>query len=80
MNQLPRALRTLSVLFIVAILLPVRPIALAQTASPTQRYVAITGADTGDCADSAVPCRTIQYAIDRAVAGRILRASPFPAP
>ncbi len=32
----------------------------------TFRYVAITGTDTTDCANSAAPCRTVQYAVDQA--------------
>lgn len=35
----------------------------------TQRYVATTGADSGDCSDMSAPCETIQYAIDQGVNG-----------
>jgi hypothetical protein len=30
------------------------------------RYVATSGADTGDCTNPANPCRTVQYAVDQA--------------
>jgi PKD repeat protein len=36
---------------------------------PNGRYVAASGADTGDCATSAAPCLTINYAVGQAVAG-----------
>jgi len=36
---------------------------------PNGRYVATTGADTGDCSTSAAPCLTINYAVGQAVAG-----------
>ncbi|MBL1127171.1 MAG: hypothetical protein HND44_01485 [Chloroflexi bacterium] len=35
----------------------------------TTRYVATTGADSGNCSSPASPCATIQYAHDQAVAG-----------
>lgn len=38
-------------------------------ASATTRYVAITGTDTGKCAKSSAPCRTILYAVNHSVAG-----------
>ena len=39
---------------------------------PSTRYVATTGADTGDCGNSASPCATITYAISQAVAGNTI--------
>ncbi|MBI5033448.1 MAG: hypothetical protein HZB51_23245 [Chloroflexi bacterium] len=33
------------------------------------RYVATSGADTGNCLSSAVPCRTIQYAVNQSTSG-----------
>jgi hypothetical protein len=35
-------------------------------AQSSTRYVATTGSDSGDCTDSANPCRTVQYAVDAA--------------
>lgn len=40
---------------------------------PIVRYVATTGVDSGDCSTSATPCRTIQYAVDRAGEGDEIR-------
>ena len=37
------------------------------------RYVATTGVDSGFCAAAATPCRTLQYAVDRAVANDEVR-------
>lgn len=50
----------------------------AGRASPAQpqasiRYVAPSGADTGDCADAAAPCASIQYAVDAAAPGDEIR-------
>lgn len=43
---------------------------------PTPRYVAITGTDfLNDCADSAAPCRTVQYAVDKASKGDIIKVA-----
>jgi PKD repeat protein len=36
---------------------------------PNGRYVAVSGTDEGDCAASATPCATINYAVGQAVAG-----------
>jgi len=41
----------------------------AQAQGSLIRYVAPTGADAGDCAVSAHPCATVQYAVDRAATG-----------
>ena len=43
------------------------PVPAARAA--TTRFVALTGADSGACASSASPCRTIGYALDQAAAG-----------
>ena len=32
----------------------------------TGRYVATSGANSGDCSNSTTPCRTVQYAVDQA--------------
>ncbi len=56
------------------------PLAAQQT-QPTDnpkastRYVATSGADTGDCTNPASPCRTVQYAVDRAGEGDELRVA-----
>jgi len=40
----------------------------------TIRYVSsVSGEDTGDCTGTAAPCRTLQYAVDQAVAGDEVR-------
>ena len=40
----------------------------------TIRYVSsVSGEDTGDCAGTAAPCRTLQYAVDQAAAGDEVR-------
>jgi hypothetical protein len=36
-------------------------------AATTDRHVASTGADTGDCATASAPCRTITYALTQAI-------------
>ena len=47
-------------------------IAPAQAATP--RYVSATGVDSGNCATSSAPCRTIAYTIEQAKAsGLVLR-------
>ncbi len=45
----------------------------ARADGPTVRYVAPTGSDSGNCTNPAAPCRTIQYAIDRAGPGDEVR-------
>jgi hypothetical protein len=39
------------------------------------RYVAITGSDSSDCTNPAAPCRTLQYAVDQASDGDIIRVA-----
>jgi hypothetical protein len=46
--------------------------AVAAAPAPSIRYVATTGADTGDCGNSASPCGTIKYALSQAVAGNTI--------
>lgn len=41
----------------------------ASASMPNVRYVAPTGIDTGDCTSPVSPCRTLQYAVDKAVSG-----------
>lgn len=46
----------------------------AQELCPGQRFVAIDGSDFGnDCRDGALPCRSIQHAIDSACDGELVR-------
>ena len=40
------------------------------------RYVAATGTDTSDCASSAAPCQTINYAVDQAIGGETIHVGP----
>jgi len=42
---------------------------------PTTRYVATSGVDTGDCSNSAAPCRTVQYAVDVADEGNTIKVA-----
>jgi hypothetical protein len=44
-------------------------------ATPTLRYIALTGSDIGDCGASAYPCRTVQYAVDLANPGDEIRVA-----
>jgi len=44
-------------------------------AQDTCRHVAVTGIDRGDCASASHPCRTIQYALDRADAGDLVKVA-----
>lgn len=48
-------------------------IAAGAVASAATRYVATSGADTGDCSSS--PCRTIQYAVNQASAGDTVKVA-----
>jgi hypothetical protein len=38
-------------------------------AAATQRHIATTGADSGDCASASAPCRTVTYALTQSIAG-----------
>lgn len=53
--------------FLIALALLVSPI--PTHSAGTTRYVATTGTDSGKCAKSAAPCRTIEYAVTHAAAG-----------
>ena len=44
-------------------------------AQDTCRHVAVTGIDRGDCASASHPCRTIQYALDRADSGDLIKVT-----
>lgn len=46
----------------------------ARAANAT-RYVATTGADSGDCTDANNPCRTVQYALERATSGDLVKVA-----
>jgi hypothetical protein len=39
------------------------------------RYVALTGVDSSTCTDSGQPCRTVQYAVDAANAGDVVKVA-----
>jgi hypothetical protein len=41
----------------------------------TTRYVAASGADTGDCSSTSTPCRTIQYAVNQSASGNVIRVA-----
>jgi hypothetical protein len=38
-------------------------------------YVSTTGVDSGDCSGSGAPCRTIQYAVDQASVGSVIKVA-----
>jgi hypothetical protein len=44
-------------------------------ADPGTRYVAVSGEDTTDCNDPAHPCRTVQFAVDAAGAGDVIKVA-----
>jgi uncharacterized repeat protein (TIGR01451 family) len=46
---------------------------LSSAAAP--RYVCITGTNSGDCTDSRLPCRTVQYAVDQASEGSVIKVA-----
>lgn len=49
---------------------------VVQAQSSNIRYVALTGANTGnDCTHGSSPCRTVQYAIDQAHSGEEIRVA-----
>jgi hypothetical protein len=50
-------------------LLGILLVLLPAQAQGSVRYVATTGADSGNCSDSGAPCLTIGYAIGQASAG-----------
>ncbi len=45
----------------------------ARAATGIDRYVAVGGADAGDCSAEAAPCATIQYAVDHTAPGDTVR-------
>lgn len=45
------------------------PVSSAHADGAATRYVATTGVDVGDCTSAAVPCRTIQYAVNQSSSG-----------
>jgi hypothetical protein len=48
---------------------------LAPAGSPTARYVALTGSDVYTCATPISACRTVQYAVDVAGAGDVIKVA-----
>ena len=72
--SLTLALALAGVLLLLALLSASSP---AQAAPPPDfLYVATTGVDfLNNCADSATPCRTVQYAVDKASKGDIIKVA-----
>jgi len=50
-------------------------VALRQDTSSVTRYVATTGVDHGDCSTPTSPCRTVQYAVDMARDGDLIKVA-----
>jgi nitrous oxidase accessory protein NosD len=48
---------------------------ISAMAQASIRYVATSGADSGDCTDPAAPCRSVQYAVDSARDGDVIRVA-----
>jgi hypothetical protein len=44
-------------------------------AEGSTRYVATTGADSGDCTNPSNPCQTVQYAVDRAASDDVIKVA-----
>jgi hypothetical protein len=50
-------------------------VGVAADAGGVMHYVAPTGVDSGNCTDPGQPCRTIQYAVDAANAGDVVKVA-----
>jgi hypothetical protein len=50
-------------------------VSVAASAEGSTRYVAPTGMDSGSCTDPDHPCRTVQYAVDAANAGDVVKVA-----
>ncbi len=61
-------------LAIVALSRPDQPLS-AGNQNATVRYVSPNGVDVGDCVSNATPCRTIQYAVNRADSGDTIQVA-----
>jgi hypothetical protein len=53
----------------------VAAVAAPARAQVTTRCVATTGEDDGDCTQAVSPCRTVQYAVDAASEGEVVRVA-----
>ena len=60
---------TLALLWDLGSLSFVRDIPAVQAQGPGTRYVRSDGNDSGDCTNSATPCRTVQYGAGQAATG-----------
>ena len=47
----------------------------SQAQTPTPRYVIVGGSDTTDCTNPAAPCGTVQYAVDMAAPGDVIKVA-----
>jgi len=50
-------------------------IAASASASAADRYVSTSGSDVGDCSSAGAPCATIQYALDMAGGGDVIKVA-----
>jgi hypothetical protein len=58
-----------------AVLVALMVLGNSARAQATTRYVATTGVDSGDCTDASNPCRAIQYAVDVAAEGDLIKVA-----
>jgi uncharacterized repeat protein (TIGR01451 family) len=76
MNQRPFLALALSLALCLIVLAAMAYVAGAPAqAQETTRYVAVTGTDSGDCTDPENPCRTVQYAVDAADDGDVVKVA-----
>jgi hypothetical protein len=54
---------------------PSPPVTAGAVTTTSTRYVSTTGTDSDDCTDSTSPCRTVQYAVDQATEGSIIKVA-----
>jgi hypothetical protein len=64
-----------AVALLLGLLRQARTTVSAASLAATIRYVAVDGADAGDCGAPASPCRTIQYVVDHASPGDEVRVA-----
>ena len=62
---------TVCLVVVMALLL----VSAAANAEGGTRYVAPTGTDSGNCTDPGLPCRTVQYAVDAASVGDVVKVA-----
>lgn len=65
------ALITLVIVFVLALMamMAMGEVGPSHANGPVTRYVATTGADSGNCSSPDKPCRTIQYAVNQSFSG-----------